>query len=146
PVTTMPSTEDARVAMPSSAEPRGAGRAYVIAIIAVAGIVTHPCLRWGSDLAEAPLRLPLYAVLAGGGVPLVLSLIRKAVLGQFGSDLLAGISIVSAVVLGEYLAGALVVLMLSGGEALESYAVAAPRMCCTRWPIACPALRIDTPS
>jgi len=120
----MPSTEDASVAMPSSAEPRGAGRAYVIATIAVAGIVTHLCLRWGSDLPEATLRLPLYAVLAGGGVPLVLSLIRKAVLGQFGSDLLAGISIVSAVVLGEYLAGALVVLMLSGGEALESYAVA----------------------
>ena len=116
--------EDASVAMPSSAEPRRAGRAYVIATIAVAGIVTHLSLRWGSDLPEATLRLPLYAVLAGGGVPLVLSLIRKAVLGQFGSDLLAGISIVSAVVLGEYLAGALVVLMLSGGEALESYAVA----------------------
>ena len=38
---------------------------------------------------------------------------------------LAGIaiSIVTAVVLGEYLAGALVVLMLSGGEAVEGYAV-----------------------
>jgi len=116
--------EDASVAMPSSAEPRRAGRAYVIATIAVAGIVTHLSLRWGSDLPEATLRLPLYVVLAGGGVPLVLSLTRKAVLGQFGSDLLAGISIVSAVLLGEYLAGALVVLMLSGGEALESYAVA----------------------
>ena len=39
------------------------------------------------------------------------------------SDLLAGISIVTAVLLGEYLAGALVVLMLSGGEAIEAYAV-----------------------
>ncbi|MEO8495293.1 MAG: heavy metal translocating P-type ATPase, partial [Planctomycetota bacterium] len=38
-------------------------------------------------------------------------------------DLLAGISIVTAVVLGQYLAGTLVVLMLSGGEALEAYAV-----------------------
>jgi heavy metal translocating P-type ATPase len=36
---------------------------------------------------------------------------------------LAGISIVTSVVLGEYLAGSLVVLMLSGGEALEAYAV-----------------------
>jgi hypothetical protein len=32
-------------------------------------------------------------------------------------------SIVTAALLGEYLAGALVVLMLSGGEALEGYAV-----------------------
>ena len=43
--------------------------------------------------------------------------------GEFGSDLLAGISIVTSVLLGEYLAGTLVVLMLSGGEALEAYAV-----------------------
>ncbi len=43
--------------------------------------------------------------------------------GQFGSDLLAGISIITSVILGEYLAGTLVVLMLSGGEALEAYAV-----------------------
>ncbi|MCA9753829.1 MAG: heavy metal translocating P-type ATPase, partial [Gemmatimonadetes bacterium] len=41
----------------------------------------------------------------------------------FGSDLLAGISIVTSVILGEYLAGTLVVLMLSGGQALENYAV-----------------------
>jgi cation transport ATPase len=43
--------------------------------------------------------------------------------GDFGSDLLAGISIVSSVALGEYLAGTLVVLMLSGGQALEAFAV-----------------------
>ncbi|WP_210405701.1 hypothetical protein [Paludisphaera borealis] len=42
---------------------------------------------------------------------------------EFGSDLLAGISIVASALLGEYLAGAFVVLMLSGGEALEAYAV-----------------------
>jgi P-type E1-E2 ATPase len=35
----------------------------------------------------------------------------------------AGISIVTSALPGEYLAGALVVLMLSGGEALEAYAV-----------------------
>src|SRR5262249_11297182 len=43
--------------------------------------------------------------------------------GEFGSDLLAGISIVASLILGQYLAGAIVVLMLSGGEALEGYAV-----------------------
>ena len=37
--------------------------------------------------------------------------------------MLAGISIVVSALLGEYLAGSLVVLMLSGGEALEAYAV-----------------------
>jgi heavy metal translocating P-type ATPase len=66
--------------------------------------------------------LPLLAALIVGGIPLVSELILKAARREFGSDLLAGISIVTAVILGEYLAGALVVLMLSGGEALEAYA------------------------
>lgn len=66
---------------------------------------------------------PLLVVLIVGGGPLVLDLVRKLLQKNFGSDLLAGISIVTSVILGEYLAGAFVVLMLSGGEALEGYAV-----------------------
>jgi len=54
---------------------------------------------------------------------LVLSLALNLVRRQFGSDLLAGISIVAAVLLEEYLAGAFVVLMLSGGQVLEAFAV-----------------------
>jgi heavy metal translocating P-type ATPase len=68
-------------------------------------------------------RLPLLAALLFGGGPLVLDLLAKLLRREFGSDLLAGISIVTSVLLGEYLAGALVVLMLSGGEAIEAYAV-----------------------
>jgi heavy metal translocating P-type ATPase len=79
--------------------------------------------RWfpgrGLTLAE----LPLVAMLVAGGAPLVWNLLTKIAAGTFGADLLAGISIVTSVVLGEYLAGVLVVLMLSGGEALESRAV-----------------------
>ncbi len=67
--------------------------------------------------------LPLIAMLIAGGIPLVGDLLVKLSTGRFGSDLLAGISIVTSVILGEYLAGVLVVLMLSGGEALESRAV-----------------------
>ena len=48
----------------------------------------------------------------------------RALRGRFGSDFLAAVSIVAAVLLQEYLAGAIVVLMLSGGETLERYAVA----------------------
>lgn len=69
------------------------------------------------------VQLPLIAVLALGGIPLVYQLIVKLVHGDFGADLLAGLSIVTAVLLDEYLAGSLVVLMLSGGAVLESYAV-----------------------
>ncbi|NJL29561.1 MAG: HAD-IC family P-type ATPase, partial [Thermoanaerobaculia bacterium] len=95
-------------------------REAAIAILAIAGIALHLLLRFGF---QAPARWPLVAVLVLGGGPLVFELALKLFRREFGSDLLAGISIVTSVVLDEYLAGSLVVLMLSGGEALEGYAV-----------------------
>ncbi|MBS0629375.1 MAG: cadmium-translocating P-type ATPase [Verrucomicrobia bacterium] len=50
-------------------------------------------------------------------------LVRKMFHLEFSSDLLAGISIATSVILEQYLAGSLVVLMLSGGQALETYAI-----------------------
>ena len=63
------------------------------------------------------------AIVAHLVIPLVYELARNLLRREFGSDLLAGISIVTSVFLNEYLAGAIVVLMLSGGEALENYAL-----------------------
>jgi heavy metal translocating P-type ATPase len=103
--------------------PRILSPATGIAALSLAGILLHLALRWGSTVSPTAQPIPLYVVLAAGGLPLVLTLARKLVRREFGSDLLAGISIVAAVLLEEYLAGALVVLMLSGGEALESYAL-----------------------
>jgi heavy metal translocating P-type ATPase len=94
----------------------------VIAAGAIAGIAIHLLLRFAEASSAAAL-IPLYAVLLFGGVPLTYELARKAAHREFGSDLLAGISIVTSVILGEYLAGSIVVLMLAGGEALESYAL-----------------------
>ena len=64
----------------------------------------------------------LLLVLSIGGVPLLFGLGRKLIAREFGSDMLAGLSIVVSAILGEYLAGSIVVLMLSGGAALEDYA------------------------
>ncbi len=98
-------------------------RMVVIAVAALLGIAIHLVMRFGLQSDERITLLPLWFVLAFGGVPLVIGLLKKVVAFEFGSDLLAGLSIVTAVLLGEHLAGALVVLMLSGGEAIESYAV-----------------------
>lgn len=107
-------------------------RAAIIAVLAIAAIGLHLLLRWAAPASSAPSRAavdqwPLFAALGIGGVPLVFELAMKLLRREFGSDLLAGISIVTAVVLGEYLAGTLVVLMLSGGEALEAYAIRSAR-------------------
>jgi heavy metal translocating P-type ATPase len=99
-----------------------------IAGLAAAAIVCHLVLRslsaetgavFGLSWADIPLALALVF----GGLPLVSGLLVKLLRREFGSDLLAGISIVTAALLRQYLAGTLVVLMLSGGEALETYAV-----------------------
>ncbi|MGR9045128.1 MAG: heavy metal translocating P-type ATPase [Gammaproteobacteria bacterium] len=68
-------------------------------------------------------QLPLLAVMLVGGLPLIYSLAARLLQGDWGADLLAGLSIVTAVLLDEYLAGALIVLMLSGGGVLEAHAV-----------------------
>jgi heavy metal translocating P-type ATPase len=118
---------------PQAVSPPANCMALVIAALALAGIATH--LAWhylwpdaGTAVtilgrAIAPSQWPLVAVLVLGGAPLVIDLSAKLVRLEFASDLLAGISIVTSAWLGEYLAGVFVVLMLSGGEALEAYAV-----------------------
>ena len=94
----------------------------VIAIVTIAGIFVHLILRHLLSVPEAVRQMPLIAVLTVGGVPLVLPLTRKLLARDFGADHLAGISIITSVILGEYLVGAIVILMLSGGTALEQFA------------------------
>jgi heavy metal translocating P-type ATPase len=105
------------------APPARRNPALLIAALASSGIVALLWLRWMLHASAPATRLPLYVVLALGGIPLLLGLIGRAVHRHFGSDLLAGISIVTAALLGEYLAATLVILMLSGGEAMEHFAV-----------------------
>jgi heavy metal translocating P-type ATPase len=92
-------------------------------MIAITGIVAHLVLRYLLKSSQLSYEIPLFAALALGGAPLVYGLGRKILRKEFGSDLLAGISIVVSAILGQYLAGTLVVLMLSGGNVLEAYAV-----------------------
>ncbi|MCA9182814.1 MAG: cadmium-translocating P-type ATPase [Planctomycetales bacterium] len=108
---------------PESSTPKADFKQLTIAALALLAIAVYLLLRFAWDWPEWPADVPLLVALILGGVPLVWELLQKLLRQQFGSDLLAGISIVTSVILGEYLAGTLVVLMLSGGEALEAYAV-----------------------
>jgi heavy metal translocating P-type ATPase len=96
--------------------------AIVVAVVAAAGIAVHLVLRVFRVRAHAFANIPLYVALAWGGLPLLVHLAKKLWARDFGSDFLAGASIVTAVVLREYLVATIVVLMLSGGTALEEFA------------------------
>ena len=95
----------------------------IIALFSTAAIVLHLVLRFALHANPGTYQAPLLATFALGGLPLLYDLLLKVLKREFGSDLLGGISIVTSVLLGEYLAGSIIVLMLSGGEALESYAL-----------------------
>jgi heavy metal translocating P-type ATPase len=96
--------------------------AMTVALVATAGICLHLVLRFSDTRAQSFANMPLYITLAAGGLPLVVQLGKKLWAGEFGSDFLAGVSIVTAIVLREYLVASIVVLMLSGGTALEAFA------------------------
>src|SRR6201993_2638236 len=95
-----------------------------IAGFTIVAIALHVALKYALHFPALTYNLPLFAALLVGGVPMVWQLLKKLVKRQFGSDLLAGVSIITAILLREYLVAAIVVLMLSGGEALEEFATA----------------------
>ena len=90
--------------------------------IAFLGIAVYLAMRFGAGIADGGETLPLLAALALGGVPQVWTVARRVASGRFDADILAMVSIVTSVILREYLAGTIIVLMLAGGTVLEQYA------------------------
>ncbi len=80
---------------------------------------------YGSMYVYAPSyqHWPLFLVMAGGGIPLLWQIVRKITQGDFGADILAALALVTAVMLAQYMAAVLIIIMLAGGQALESYAL-----------------------
>ena len=58
-----------------------------------------------------------------GTLPLIYKILKDIFCGHFGIDLIAIVAIVASFFMGQYLAGNIILLMLSGGEALEVYAL-----------------------
>jgi len=102
--------------------PGAQSRETYIAVLAAAGIAAYFALHYLVGVRAEIYNLPLYLTLAVGGLPLLLGLARRLLKAEFGSDLLAGISILSSVLMGQFLVGSIIVLMLSGGAALEQFA------------------------
>jgi heavy metal translocating P-type ATPase len=99
-----------------------------IALGSLAGVLLHLALHYlwapaGEWLGQPWALWPLFALLLGGGVPLLVDILRRLWRRELNADLLAGIAIATAVWLQQYLAASLVVLMLASGQALEAYAV-----------------------
>lgn len=95
-------------------------RHLIIAFATALIILVYLVLRYGFNLnsTEYLLFLPLF----GGGAVLLFEILKGLERKELGADFLAIISIIAAIALGQYLTGSIIVLMLSGGEALEKFA------------------------
>ncbi len=67
--------------------------------------------------------LPLLIAIVVGGIPSILQIIFKLLKGDLGADTLAAIALITAVILNQYLAAVLIILMLSSGQAFEAFAM-----------------------
>ena len=78
----------------------------------------------GLQLSGFELAKNILLAFAAGlvSIPVVIDMIKTLRSGHFGVDVLAITAIVTAIILQEYWAAMIIVLMLTGGEALEDYA------------------------
>src|SRR5690242_19306402 len=96
--------------------PLGALAASTLAVIALGMLLYLVSLAWSGGV--------LLVGLVATGAPMVWRTAIEARRGHWATDVIAVIAIVAAVLLREPLAGLVIVVMRSGGEALDQYAAA----------------------
>ncbi|HEY7214025.1 MAG TPA: heavy metal translocating P-type ATPase, partial [Thermoanaerobaculia bacterium] len=96
-----------------------------LAAIALSGILAGGLVRLAGagGAAEVLWALTTLVVLS----PLAVAVAADLRRGELGVDLIALLAMVGSLALGEHLAGAVIALMLSGGQALEAFAGARAR-------------------
>jgi len=95
---------------------------YPLPALAALGLAAGLVTRFVASAPSLADRMFL-ATLLVGGTPLVVQTLLGMLRGRFAADIVAMLAIVTAVLVGQYFAGAVIVLMQSGGEALERYAM-----------------------
>jgi heavy metal translocating P-type ATPase len=100
-------------------------RTYIAPTAASVGIVSGGLLYAfvGANAADVAWAATVAIML----VPLSWSVLRSLLHGDLGVDIIALLAMAGALALGEYLAGAVIALMLAGGNALEVFASARAR-------------------
>jgi heavy metal translocating P-type ATPase len=93
-------------------------RQYPIAAFALCGLALGACAHF---VAPRFSEVVFATVAVAGGLPLIWRNGTEMIRGHFYVDTIASLAIIGAVALGQYLAAALVVLMQSGGQAIEDY-------------------------
>ena len=94
---------------------------YPIPVFALISLITGSIMLWALNLTEEAHWL-WFITLIIGGAPVVWETVRGIKRRQFASDIVATMAIISAIALNDAFPGVVIVLMQTGGKALEDYA------------------------
>ncbi len=95
-------------------------RSYPIPVVAGIGLALGSVFTWGFGNADLGGNVWLLT-LAVGGIPIVIRTAIGMLRRRFAADVIAMLAIAAALIFDEGFAGTVIVLMQSGGEALEDY-------------------------
>jgi heavy metal translocating P-type ATPase len=94
---------------------------YPVPILALASLIIGSVLHWILGITELAHWLWI-ATLVIGGIPVVVETVKGMLKKHFASDIVAMLAILAALILNDAFPGVIIVLMQTGGRALEDYA------------------------
>ncbi len=96
-------------------------RKYPIPVFALVSLIFGAILHWVFNMSDEAHWL-WFITLIIGGAPVVWETARGITRRQFASDIVATMAIIAAIALNDAFPGVVIVLMQTGGKALEDYA------------------------
>ena len=100
------------------------GKNYPIPLFAILGLVLGIVCRFSFDNHQISDWI-WFGTLVLGAIPIVYKTFIGMLKGHFASDIVAMLAILTAIFMDQAFAGAVVVLMQSGGEAIEDFGLKA---------------------
>jgi len=97
-------------------------RSHPLPVVTAIGLAAGLIARFASGAPILAQQIWLWTLVVAGA-PIVARTLWGVLRGRFAADVVAMLAIVTALAVHEYLAGAVIVLMQSGGEGLERYAM-----------------------
>jgi heavy metal translocating P-type ATPase len=94
---------------------------YPIPIFAIAGLASGSIFHWFLNQEDFGHWIWIGTLIIGG-IPIIIDTIRNMIHRRFAADIVAMLAIITAILSNEALPGVVIVIMQSGGKALEDYA------------------------
>ena len=93
---------------------------YPVPVLALIGLIIGGILQTSNE--EQIGKIVWFVTLIGGGIPVVWQTVREILHRHFVADIVAMLAIIVSIILNDAFPGVIIVLMQSGGKALEDYA------------------------